>query len=88
MVGLFTGVRGRGILRSSPLQSSKKLALSYSTHSQTMVTGQWACRTTDAPGTPELLKALVGSLQTEGPRLEVPRRPATVIAPPLSGKGW
>jgi hypothetical protein len=53
-----------------------------------MVTGQWACRTTDAPGTPELLKALVGSLQTEGPRLEVPRRPATVIAPPLSGKGW
>jgi hypothetical protein len=41
-----------------------------------------------APDTPELLQALIGSRKTEGPRLEVPRRPATVIAPPLSGKGW
>jgi hypothetical protein len=40
------------------------------------------------PGTPELLKALIGSRKAEGPRLEVPRRSATVIAPPLSGKGW
>jgi hypothetical protein len=41
-----------------------------------------------APGTPDLLEALIGSRKTEGPRLEVPRRSATVIAPPLSGKGW
>jgi hypothetical protein len=41
-----------------------------------------------APDTPEILKALISSLQTRGPTLEVPRRPATVIAPPLSGEGW
>ena len=36
----------------------------------------------------KVLKALIGGLTTEGPRLDVPRRPATVIAPPLSGEGW
>jgi hypothetical protein len=38
--------------------------------------------------TPKVLKALIGGLTTEGPNLDVPRRPATVIAPPLSGEGW
>jgi hypothetical protein len=41
-----------------------------------------------APDTPEILKALISSLETRGPRLEVPPRPATVIAAPLSGEGW
>jgi murein DD-endopeptidase MepM/ murein hydrolase activator NlpD len=40
------------------------------------------------PDTPEILEALISGLQTRGPRLEVPPRPATVIAPPLSGEGW
>jgi hypothetical protein len=40
------------------------------------------------PDTPEILKALIGSLTIKGPKLEVPHRPATVIAPPLSGEGW
>jgi hypothetical protein len=40
------------------------------------------------PDTPEILEALISGLQTKGPRLEVPPRPATVIAPPLSGEGW
>jgi murein DD-endopeptidase MepM/ murein hydrolase activator NlpD len=40
------------------------------------------------PDTPEILEALISGLQTMGPRLEVPPRPATVIAPPLSGEGW
>ena len=40
------------------------------------------------PGTPQSAHTAIGSLRTEGPRLQVPRRPATVIAPPLSGKGW
>jgi murein DD-endopeptidase MepM/ murein hydrolase activator NlpD len=40
------------------------------------------------PDTPEILEALISGLQTKGPRLEVPPRPATVIASPLSGEGW
>jgi len=41
------------------------------------------------PGnTPKILKAFIGSLTIKDPKLDVPRRPATVIAPPLSGKGW
>jgi Peptidase family M23 len=40
------------------------------------------------PDTPEILKALIGSLTIKGPKLEVPHRPATVVAPPLSGEGW
>ena len=40
------------------------------------------------PDTPDILEALISGLQTRGPRLEVPPRPATVIAPPLSGEGW
>jgi hypothetical protein len=38
--------------------------------------------------TPKVLRALIGGLTTEGPKLDVPRHPATVIAPPLSGEGW
>jgi hypothetical protein len=38
--------------------------------------------------TPKALKALIGGLTTEGPNLDVPPRPATVITPPLSGEGW
>ena len=41
-----------------------------------------------APGTPEILEAIIGSLEITGPKLEVPRRQATVISPPLSGEGW
>jgi hypothetical protein len=40
------------------------------------------------PNTPKILKALISGLTTEGPNLDVPRRPATVIAPPLGGEGW
>jgi hypothetical protein len=40
------------------------------------------------PDTPKTLKALIGSLTIEGPKLDVSPRPATVIAPPLSGEGW
>jgi hypothetical protein len=40
------------------------------------------------PDVPEILEALIGTHAIEGPKLEVPRRPAMVIAPPLSGEGW
>jgi peptidase M23-like protein len=40
------------------------------------------------PDAPQILEALVGSHVIKGPKLEVPRRPATVVAPPLSGEGW
>lgn len=40
------------------------------------------------PDVPEVGKALIGSYVIKGPMLEVPRRPAMVIAPPLSGEGW
>jgi hypothetical protein len=40
------------------------------------------------PDTPKGLKAIIDSLTIKGPKLDVSRRPATVIAPPLSGKGW
>lgn len=40
------------------------------------------------PDVPEIGKALIGSYVIKGPKLEVPRRPAMVIAPPLSGEGW
>jgi hypothetical protein len=40
------------------------------------------------PDPPAILKALIGSLTIHGPKVEVPHRPATVVAPPLSGKGW
>ena len=40
------------------------------------------------PDPPAILKALIGSLTIDGPKVEVPHRPATVVAPPLSGKGW
>lgn len=39
------------------------------------------------PGTSESVKALIGSLRTEGPKLKVPRRPATVIAPAFGREG-
>ncbi len=38
--------------------------------------------------TPKVLKALISGLTIEGPNLDVPRQPAKVIAPPLSGEGW
>jgi hypothetical protein len=41
-----------------------------------------------SPDTPKGLEALIGGLTIEGPNLDVPRRPTTVIAPPLGGKGW
>jgi hypothetical protein len=41
-----------------------------------------------APGTPQILEAIIGSLEITGPRLEVPRSPVTAITPPLSGEGW
>lgn len=40
------------------------------------------------PQTPEILKALIGSLVIEGPELVVDRRGPIVIAPPLTGDGW
>jgi hypothetical protein len=40
------------------------------------------------PDAPEILKALIGGLTIDGPKADVPHRPATVVAPPLSGKGW
>lgn len=40
------------------------------------------------PDVPEILKALIGSLTIEGPKVDVPRRQATVVAPPLRGEGW
>lgn len=39
-------------------------------------------------GTPEIIKAIVGSLSIEGPELDVDRHGPVVIAPPLSGDGW
>src|SRR3712207_6331441 len=41
-----------------------------------------------APGTPEILKARINTRKPRDPSAEVPRRPASVIAPPLSGEGW
>src|SRR5215212_1427466 len=38
--------------------------------------------------TPKTLKALIGGLTIKGPDLDVSRRPATIVAPPLSGEGW
>jgi murein DD-endopeptidase MepM/ murein hydrolase activator NlpD len=40
------------------------------------------------PDAPEILEAIIGTHTIKGPMLKVPRRPATVIAPPLSGEGW
>jgi hypothetical protein len=41
-----------------------------------------------APDTPEILEAIIGSLEITGPKLGVPRSPVTAISPPLSGEGW
>lgn len=40
------------------------------------------------PDAPEILEAIIGTHTIKGPMLKVPSRPATVIAPPLSGEGW
>jgi hypothetical protein len=40
------------------------------------------------PDAPEILEAIIGTHTIKGAMLKVPRRPATVIAPPLSGEGW